>query len=190
MRIVRGWSSLLVVIALTLVVPLGATAQDDADRAEEPAIVLPELEGLAWYRSTDLAGSEMQDALSEDEVAAWDVLAGGAGATLDDLSYTFDLAFDPAVLPRIGAIATVRVAGADTGELDAAVVQDIIDQAVALGAAAPEPQRTTLDGKDVTVLVLPEAMGFETATVYTNDAASYVMLLPAGLAADALQQLP
>jgi len=190
MHIVGRWPSLLVAIALTVALPLGAGAQDAAEGSDEPLIVLPELEGLAWYRSTDVAGAEMPADRSEDEVAAWDVLASGAGATLDDLSYTFDLAFDPVALPRIGAIATVRVAGADPADLHAAVVQDIVDQAVGLGAEAPEPQPTTIGDKAVTMLVLPDAMGYETATVYTAEDTAYVMLLPAGLVADALEQLP
>jgi len=183
----RRWG-LSIAIALMLALPLGAAAQDET--ADERTVELPELEGLAWYRSTDLSGAEIPDRLSEDEVAAWGVLADGAGASLDDLSYTFDLAFDPAALPRIGAIATVRVDGTDPTALQAAVVQDIVDQAVSLGAEPPEPQPATLGNKDVTVVVLPETMGFETATVYTAGDVAYVMLLPAALVAEALERLP
>ncbi len=183
----RRWS-LSIWIALMLALPLGAAAQDET--ADERTVELPVLEGLAWYRSTDLSGAEMPERLSEDEVAAWGVLADGAGATLDDLSYTFDLAFDPAALPRIGAMATVRVDGADPTALQAAVVQDIVDQAVSLGAEPPDPQPTTLGDRDVTIVVLPPAMGFETATVYTNEDVAYVMLLPAALVAEALERLP
>jgi hypothetical protein len=182
----RRWS-LSISMALMLALPLVAAAQDEA--TDEQTVELPELQGLAWYRSTDLSGAEMPDRLSEDEVAAWGVLADGAGATLDDLSYTFDMAFDPAALPRIGAMATVRVDGADPAALHAAVVQDIVDQAVSLGAEPPDPQPTTLGDRDVTVLVLPEAMGFETATVYSDEDVAYVMLLPAALVAEALEQL-
>jgi hypothetical protein len=184
------WSGLLAATTLTLMLPLGAAAQEEDEDGDAPPAVLPALEGLAWYRSLDLSGSEMPDSLEETEVAAWSVLAEGAGATLDDLSYTLDLAFDPAALPRLGALATVRVEGSDPAERHAAVVQDIVDQAVALGADPPESQPTTLGDKDVTVLVLPEATGFETATVYTNADASYVLLLPSGLVSDALDQLP
>jgi hypothetical protein len=190
MRILGRWTGLLVATVIALTVPLTAAAQDDSDGIDPPRIELPDLEGLAWYRSTDLAGSEMPASLGEDEVAAWQALSDGAGASLDDLAYTFDLAFDPATLPRIGAMATVQVAGADTDALHAAVVQDIIDQAVALGAEPPEAQATTLGDKAVTVLVLPDVMGYETATVYTNEDAAYVMLMPAGLVAEALDALP
>jgi hypothetical protein len=183
----RRWS-LLISMALLLTLPLATTAQDAT--ADEDAVVLPELEGLAWYRSTDVSGAQMPDRLSEDEVTAWSVLADGAGGSLDDLSYTFDLAFDPAALPRIGAMATVRVDGADPAALQAAVVQDIVDQAVSLGAEPPDPKPTMLGDKAVTVVKLPEVMGFETATVYTIGDVAYVMLLPAALVAEALERLP
>jgi hypothetical protein len=87
-------------------------------------------------------------------------------------------------------MATVHVTGADPSALQEAVVQDILDQAISLGAEPPDPQPTTLGDKDVTVIVLPEAMGFETATVYTDGDIAYVMLLPAALVAEALEQLP
>lgn len=185
------WSSLTIAVAGALLIAAGAVAQSEP--SEEPTLVpvaLPELDGLAWYPSIDLSGAEIQATLDDREVAEWSVLAERADATLDELEYTYQLAFDPAALPDLGAMATVRVAGADTDALRTAVVEDIINQMVGLGNDAPEPREDTIAGKDVTIVGLPDDLGLQDAIVYAAGDVAYVFLLAEELAEQALEQLP
>ncbi len=182
----RSWSIVAVAVGLCLLLSLSVMAQSEA--VDEP--ILPELDGLAWYRSVDLSGPEIQSTLSEDEVAAWATTLDAADASFDQLEYTFQTAFDPSTLPGIGGLATVRVTGADTDLLREAVVGDVVAQIVDTGGEAPEPVETTIGDKEVTVISLPDTFGFETATVYANEDVAWVMLLPLDLVTVALEQLP
>jgi hypothetical protein len=187
----KSWSSLALAVALCLPMTAGASAQSDP--AEEPTtapITLPELEGLAWHRSIDVSGPQIASDADEIEVGQWTTLVESAGASLEELEYTYQAAFDPSALPDLGGLATVRVAGADTDALRAAVVDDIVNQVVSLGDEPPEPQEATIGGKDVVVVELPEAAGFADAIVYASADVVYVLLLAEELAAQALQQLP
>jgi hypothetical protein len=193
-------ASLPIALAACLILPSGALAQSETsppdDQGGTPAAgsvataLLPELDGLAWYRSVDLTGEEIRSTLPEDEVAAWGTTLDHAGATFDQLEYAYHSAFDPATLPEVAALATVRIAGVDEDVLRAAVVQDIVAQVVATGSEAPEPHETTIAGKDVTVIGLPAALGSEAAIVYAHGDIGYVLLMSADLATAALEQLP
>ncbi len=182
-------SSLVLAVGLCLSLPLAVLAQSEPEAEATPATV-PQLEGLAWYQSVDVTGAEIQSTRDTAEVAEWAKLVEGAGATLDELEYEYFKAFEPAALPSIGEYATVRVAGANTDALRAAVVQDIVDQMVGLGGEAPVPQETVIDGKDVVTVALPEALGLADAIVYASGDIAYVLLLDEELAAQALAQLP
>jgi hypothetical protein len=187
----KSWSSLALAVALCL--PMTAVASAQSDPAEEPTpapITLPELDSLAWYRSIDLSGPQIASEADEVEVGQWTALVEGAGASLAELEYAYQAAFDPSLLPDLGGIATVRVAGADTDGLRAAVVDDIVNQVVSLGDEPPEPQAATIGGKDVIVVELPDAAGFADAIVYASGDVAYVVLLAEDLAEQALQQLP
>ena len=83
-------SSLALALGLCLLLPLGVAAQSGVT---EEAVPLPELDGLAWYRSIDLSGEDMQATLSEEEVAEWAVMVDMTGATFDQLEYTYQTAF-------------------------------------------------------------------------------------------------
>ncbi len=189
------WSSLTIALGLCLLLPLSAAAQSETDADSTPSPTgesasLPELEGLAWYRSIDLSGPEMQSALSEDEVAEWGVMLDGADATFDQLEYTYQAAFDPSTLPDLGGLATVRIAGADTEVLREVVVEDIVSQVIGRGNDAPEVLDATIGGKDVTIVRLPPEVGLEDAIVYASGDAAYIFLMAEDLAALGLAQLP
>ena len=173
-------------VAAGVLLATAVTAQDGA--ADEP--IVPELAGLAWYQSADLSGAEIEATLPADEVDAWSAMLEDAAGSFADLDYAFYDAFDPAALPRLGSLATVRVAGAETEALHAAVVADIIAQAVALDAEVPTPETTSIAGKDVTVMNLPEQMGFDDAIVYVSGDTAWVLLMSLEDAASALEQLP
>lgn len=188
-----SWMSLTVALGLSLLLPLSAVAQSESESAEAPVgerAPLPELDGLAWHRSIDLSGPQIQSTLGEEEVAEWATLVDGAGAAFDELEYTYQAAFDPSALPDMGGLATVRLAGADTAVLREVVVDDIVAQVVALGNDAPEPRTATIGNKEVIVVTLPAEAGFEDAIVYVQDDLAYVFLMAEDLAALALQQLP
>jgi hypothetical protein len=190
-----SWMSLTVALGLSLLLPLSAVAQSEgAEKSAETPVSerapLPELEGLAWYRSIDLSGPQIQSTLGENEVTEWGTLVDGAGVGFADLEYTYQAAFDPSALPDMGGLATVRLAGADTDVLLEVVVADIVAQVVSLGNDAPEPLETTIGDKDVTVVSLPAEAGFEDAIVYVQGDVAYVFLMAEDLAALALQQLP
>jgi hypothetical protein len=187
--------SLALALAFCLALPIGAAAQSDT--ADEPtsgddqaAVLVPELEGLAWHRSIDLSGPEIEATLDDDEVAEWATLLDGAGATFDALEYTYQSAFDPTDLPALGGLATVRVAGADTDVLRAVVVNDMVGQVVRLGHDAPESRDATVGGKDVTIVVLPDDLGLHDATVYAQGDVAWVVLMPEDLTALVVEQLP
>ena len=190
------WSSLTITLGLCLLLPLSAVAQ--SERAEETTAApaagdsasLPELEGLAWYRSIDLSGPEMQSTLGDDEVSEWGAMLDGADATFDQLEYTYQAAFDPSTLPDLGGLATVRIAGADTEVLRDVVIEDIVSQVVGRGSDAPESEETTIGEKEVTIVRLPPEVGLEDAIVYAHDDVAYVFLMAEDLAALALAQLP
>lgn len=177
-------------IALCLLLPAAAAAQPETDEASPPPVVVPPLEGLAWYRAVDTTGSEIEQNRDQAEVDAWALLAERADAPLDALEYSVLEAFDPAALPDLGSIVTLRVAGAETGALRDAVVQDIIDQAVAVGTDPPEPADETVAGKDVVVLGLSDALASEDAIVYASGDEAWVLLLPRDRAEQVLEQLP
>jgi hypothetical protein len=192
-------ASLAITVGVSLLLPFSAAAQSedtDASPAQDVPIAgaapvtLPELQGLAWHRSIDLTGPEMESELSPDEVADWGVLLDNADATFDQLEYTYQAVFDPSKLPDLGGLATVRIVGADEAVLREAVVQDIIDQVVGLGADAPTTNEATIGERQVTVVSLPESVGIADATVYASGDTAYVFLLPESLIADALAQLP
>ncbi len=186
-----AWSSLLISAAFCLAMPLGAAAQSDqTEEATAAPANAPELDGLAWYQSIDVTGPQIEATRDQAEVAEWAKLVEGAGATLDELEYDYYEAFDPTALPDIGEMATVRVAGAETEALRAAVVADIINQVVGLGGEAPLPQEGIIGGKDVITLSLPESMGLVDAIVYASGDVAWVLLLTEDLAMQALEQLP
>jgi hypothetical protein len=193
-------ASLLIALGACLVLPAGAMAQAETSPpdaqgvtpAQDPTAteLLPRFDGLAWYRSVDLTGEEIQSTLPEDQVAAWGATLDHAGATFDQLEYAYHSAFDPDTLPEVAGLATVRIVGVEEDVLRAAVVQDIVAQVVATGSPAPEPQETTMAGKDVTVVGLPAALGHKAAIVYAHGDIGYVLLMSADLATAALEQLP
>jgi hypothetical protein len=188
-----SWMSLTVALGLSLLLPLSAVAQSESESAEAPVgerAPLPELDGLAWHRSIDLSGPQIQSTLGEEEVAEWATLVDGAGAAFDELEYSYQAAFDPSALPDMGGLATVRLAGADPDVLREVVVDDIVAQVVALGNDAPEPRTATIGDKEVIVVTLPAEAGFEDAIVYVQGDLAYVFLMAEDLAALALQQLP
>lgn len=188
----NGWSSLALAIASSLLLVAVTAAQGDPERTspEPSAVLVPELEGLVWYRTTDLGGSEIEATRDADEVAEWTKLAEGVDASLAELEYTYQVAFDPADLPDQPAIATVRVPDAETSALHAAVVQDIVNQVVNLGEEAPKPVADTIAGKQVTVVGLPEQLGLDDAIVFATGDMAYVFLMARDLAEQALGQLP
>lgn len=186
-------SSIVIALGLSLLLPLGSAAQSGAaeDPSEDPTPVpVPSLEGLAWYRSIDTTGAEIEETREASEVDAWALLAERADASLGELEYSFLQAFDPDALPDLGAMATVRVAGAEATALEDAVVQDVVDQIVAAGGEAPEPESAMIAGKDVTVLALSDGLGYDEAVVYATGDVAYVFLMPRDLAERALEQLP
>jgi len=176
---------LAMAIGLSLMLPLGASAQSDAED-----VTVPELDGLAWYRTDELTGTQMQETLPEDEVADWATLVESVGATFEDLEYTYQEAFDPAALPSLGGIATVQVAGADTKVLRTAVVADIVGAIVGAGLDEPTVEETTLAGKDVVRVEMPEGAGHEDAVVYASGDVAWALVIPSELAEAALEQLP
>jgi hypothetical protein len=191
MRRPTPWTSLAFAAGLCLLVPLGAVAQSEpVDDATPIPVSVPELEGLAWYRSVDVSGPQIEETRDAEEVADWSRLVEGAGATFDDLQYSYYKAFDPSVLPRIGELAVVRIAGAETEALRAAVVQDIVDQMVSLGNDVPLSRESVIDGKATVIVDLPAELGLEDAIVYASGDVAYVLLLDEELAAQALAQLP
>ena len=181
------WSSLAGALGLSLVMATGAFAQGETD---ETAVVVPELEGLAWYRSDDLTGPEMEASLPQDEVADWATLLEGASATFEDLDYTYQSAFDPAALPDLGGMATVRVAGADTDALRTAVAGDIVLQVEKAGFTAPPVEPGTVGGKDVVIVRMPAEVGLEDAVIYASGDVAWAIVMAPELAAAALEQLP
>ncbi len=187
--------SLTVALGLSLLLPLSVVAQSEAaeESAEAPVserAQLPELEGLAWHRSIELSGPQIQSTFGEEKVAEWATLLDGADAAFDELEYTYQAAFDPSSLPDMGGLATVRLAGADPDVLREVVVTDIVAQVVALGNDAPEPRAATIGDKEVIVVTLPAEAHFEDAIVYVQGDLAYVFLMAEDLAALALQQLP
>ncbi len=191
MRRPTPWTSLAFAATLCLIVPLGATAQSEAaDDATPAPVSVPQLEGLAWYRSVDVSGPQIEETRDTEEVAEWAKLVEGAGATFEELEYSYYKAFDPTVLPKIGELAVVRVAGAKTDALRAAVVQDIVDQMVSLGNDAPQPREAVIDGKATVIVDLPAELELDDAIVYASGDVAYVLMLDEELAAQALAQLP
>jgi len=132
----------------------------------------------------------MQEMLPADEVADWTTLLDGVGATFDDLEYTYQEAFDPATLPSLGGVATVQVTGADTDALRAAVVADIVASILGAGLDEPAVEETTLGGKDVVRVEMPEGAGHEDAIVYASGDVAWALVIAPELAEAALEQLP
>lgn len=183
------WSSVAVALGLSLTLVGGAvTAQSDEPKNED--VPIPELDGLAWYRSDDLSGTEMESTLPADEVADWATLVDGAGASFEDLEYTYQSAFDPAALPDLGGMATVRVAGANTETLRAVVAEDIVDQVAGAGFEAPSIEPATIGGKDVLIVAMPDEVGLEDAVIYASGDMAWALVLAPELASSALEQLP
>lgn len=178
---------LAIAIGMSLMLPVGVVAQSDAAGEE---ITIPQLEGLAWHRSDDLTGAQMQETLPEDEVADWATLVESVGATFDDLEWTYQQAFDPAELPNLGGMATVQVAGVETEALRSAVVADIVTQVERAGFESPAVQTTTLNGKDVSIVVMPDGVDITDAVVYASGDTAWALVMPSDLAEQALEQLP
>ncbi len=184
-------SALALAAALSLSMMSTATAQSgNADEGTSDPAAAPELEGLAWYRSVDVSGADIESARDADEVAQWVKLVDGAGAALADLEYSYYQAFDPATLPNLGEMATVRVAGAETDALRGAVVRDIVSQVVGWGGDAPVPEEAMIGGKNVVVVNLPDEFGLADAIVYASGESAWVLMLDGELAGRALEQLP
>ena len=159
-------ATVFLVAALVLALPLGAQAQTEEPSAE-PSANVPQIEGLGWYTSIDVAG-----------------------ATLDDLEYSYRQVVDPATLPQLGGLATVRIAGADEEAVLAAVLADISAQAVSLGAEPTSSEPTIVSGKDVTRVDLPSAMGPDDAYVYVRGDTAWVFVMQQALAELGLQEMP
>jgi len=183
------WSSFTVALGLCLLLPLVAAGQSE-NTVDDEAAVVPQIEGLGWYRSIDLTGPEIQDVRDAEEVAQWAAMLESAGATFDQLEYTYDAAFDPSTLPQIGGLATFRIDGVDPTVVREAVVGDIVAQFTGLEDDAPATRETTIGDKDVTVISLPEAVGVEDAIVYVSGDIAYVFLMDEDFATLGLAQLP
>jgi hypothetical protein len=97
------WSSFTVALGLCLLLPLVAAGQSE-NTVDDEAAVVPQIEGLGWYRSIDLTGPEIQDVRDAEEVAQWAAMLESAGATFDQLEYTYDAAFDPSTLLKLSHI--------------------------------------------------------------------------------------
>lgn len=191
MRIGNLRLALSVAMGLCLLLPLAVVAQDETDADTSSGVLVPELEGLAWHRSEDLVGPQMEAALAGADFDAWNKLVEGAGGGFDDLEYTFQSVFDPTTLPQLGSVGTVRVAGAQPDALRAAVVGDIVDQVTGLGLSEPTVEETTIGDKDVTIVALPDEFGFRSdATVYVQGDTAWVLILDDERLPVALGQLP
>ena len=182
-------ATVFLVAALALALPLGAQAQSEEPSAE-PSVNVPQIEGLGWYTSIDVAGADVESTFSAEEVQQWAAMLDVAGATLDDLEYSYRQVVDPATLPQLGGLATVRIAGADEAAVLAAVLADISAQAVNLGAEPTSSEPTTVGGKDVTRVDLPPAMGPDDAYVYVRGDTAWVFVMQQALAELGLQEMP
>ena len=183
------WRSAVVAATLIVALPLAASAQSQRP-ANEPTDVPPVIEGLGWYTDIDVAGPTLDDAFSDDEIEQWTAMLDVAGASIDDLEYSYQKVVDPATLPQLGGLATVRIAGATEDAVLAAVLADTAAQAVALGAEPPESQAVTLGGKDVTMLDLPDVLGPDDAYVYVQGDTAWVFIMQESLAELGLQGMP
>jgi hypothetical protein len=175
-------------VGLSLALPMAVSAQPEAGADED--MLVPQLDGLAWYRSHELTGAQMQETLPEQEVADWATLLDDVGATFDDIEYTYQRAFDPATLPDVGGVAVVRIAGADTDTLRDAVVADISLQLERAGYAAPTTEAGELAGKQVVIVAMPEDIGLDDAVVYASGDTAWAIALEPDLVEAALDQLP
>lgn len=178
-------------LALALTVPVAATAQSEPEQASpSPEAALPVLDGVAWYESVALAGDEWSADLSADELAEWDTLAETAGVPIDQVEYSYQQAFDPAQLPVIGGIASVRIAGAETDVVRNAVIADLTAQVTGMGEPEPGVSEAVVADKDVLVVPIPEALSDHDAVVYASGDQAWVILLEPDLVEQALAQLP
>lgn len=182
------WRNAAVAAVLAVSLPLAVAAQDEP--ADDTAGAPPVIEGLAWYTSIDVAGAEVETAFTEDEVAQWTAMLDVAGATVDDLEYSYRRIVDPATLPQLGGLATVRIAGATEDEVLAAVLADTSAQAVALGAEPTTSEPLTLGGKDVVRIDLPEELGPDDAFVYVRGDTAWIFIMQESLAELGLQEMP
>ena len=178
-------------LAFALTVPVATAAQSDPEQASpSPEAPLPVLDGVAWYESLALAGDEWSAELSPDELAAWDTLAETAGVSIDQVEYSYQQAFDPAQLPVIGGIASVRIAGAETDVVRDAVIADLSAQVTGLGRPEPDVSEAVMGDKEVLVVPMPEALSDHDAVVYASGDEAWVILLEPDLVEQALGQLP
>jgi hypothetical protein len=183
------WSSAVLAAALLVALPLAASAQS-ADPADDDTGGTPVIDGLGWFTTIDVAGTEVESAFSEDEVAQWNAMLDVAGASIDQLEYRFERIVDPATLPQLGGLATVRIEGASDEAVLAAVLADTSAQAVALGAEPTTSVPVTLGGKDVTRIDLPVELGPDDAYVYVVGDTAWVFIMQESLAELALQGMP
>jgi hypothetical protein len=182
------WKNAAVAAVLALSLPLSVAAQDET--VGDSSDAAPPIEGLGWYTTIDVAGAEVETAFNEEEVAQWTAMLDVAGATVDDLEYSYQKIVDPATLPQLGGLATVRIAGATEDEVLAAVLADISAQAVALGAEPTTSEPVTLGGKDVVRIDLPEELGPDDAYVYVRGDTAWLFIMQESLAELGLQGMP
>jgi hypothetical protein len=180
------WTTVALSVVLALLLPLAAIAQPDASPDKET----PEIEGLGWYTSIDVAGADIESTYSAEEVEQWAVMLDAAGASFDDLEYTYQQVVDPATLPQLGGLATVRIDGAGEEAVLAAVLVDISAQAVSLGAEPTVSEPAIVGGKDVTKVDLPDELGPDDAYVYVLGDRAWVFVMQEALAELGLQGMP
>ncbi len=174
---------------LALALPFAANAQSDGP-ADDGAQSPPPIEGLGWFTTIDVAGAEIESVFSEAEVDQWTAMLDVAGAAVGDLEYTYQKIVDPATLPQLGGLATIRIDGATEEGVLAAVLADISAQAVAAGAEPTTSESVTLGGKDVTKVDLPEELGPDDAYVYVRGNSASIFIMQESLAELALQEMP
>lgn len=183
------WRSAVLAAALLVALPL-ATAAQSAEPADDDTDGAPAIDGLGWFTTIDVAGAEVESAFSEDEVEQWNAMLDVAGASIDQLEYRFERIVDPATLPQLGGLATVRIEGASEEAVLAAVLADTSAQAVALGAEPTTSEPVTLGGKDVTRIDLPVELGPDDAYVYVVGDTAWVFIMQESLAELALLGMP
>lgn len=176
-------------VALAFVLPLGASAQSD-ETVDGDTEATPQIEGLGWYTSVDVDGSEIGSAFSDVEIEQWAAMLDVADASIEDLGYTYQRVVDPASLPQLGGLATVRIDGASEDAVLAAVLADTSAQAVAIGAEPTTSEPITLGGKDVTRVDLPDELGPDDAYVYVRGDTAWVFIMQESLAELGLQEMP
>jgi hypothetical protein len=156
---------------------------DDSRSADVPGLELPALEGFEWRGDIEAYGAGISDLEDAGMNLPFEVLLEALGADIERLGFRTATIRDSATGEDVGNYLAVRVAGADTAELEPAALTWL---ASLLGTTEVSAEPVSIGDREVLTITLSAD---EQAYVYVDGDSVHLLSMPEAVAASMLEAL-